>query len=99
MKRSRTSSLTRTQEERDQAAKEAEEQEERHEARTTGIDPQALVTFIQGCEVLERNFNRCRGALQRCKKKTSYPHSLASSESTYQSYMVRGSKMRSGSSS
>jgi len=33
------------QEERDQAAKEAEEQEELHEAGTTGIDPQALVTF------------------------------------------------------
>ena len=33
------------QEERDQAAKEAEEREERHEAGTTGIDPQALVTF------------------------------------------------------
>ena len=33
------------QEERDQAAKEVEEQEERHEAGTTHIDPQALVTF------------------------------------------------------
>jgi hypothetical protein len=36
------------QEERDQAAKEAEEQEERHEVRTTGIDPQAVVTFHPG---------------------------------------------------
>jgi len=36
------------QEERDQAAKEAKEQEERHEAGTTGIDPQALVTFHPG---------------------------------------------------
>jgi hypothetical protein len=36
------------QEERDQAAKEAEEQEERNEAGTTGIDPQALVTFHPG---------------------------------------------------
>jgi hypothetical protein len=36
------------QEERDQAAKEAEEQEERNEAGTTGIDPQVLVTFHPG---------------------------------------------------
>jgi len=48
MKRSRTSSLTRMQEERDQAAKEAEEKEERHEAGTADIDPQALVTFHPG---------------------------------------------------
>jgi len=48
MKRSQTSNLARMQEERDQAAKEAEEREERHEAGTTGIDPQALVTFHPG---------------------------------------------------
>jgi len=38
----------RMQEERDQAAKEAEEQEKRNEAGTTDIDPQALVTFHPG---------------------------------------------------
>jgi len=36
------------QEERDQAAKQAKEREEFHEAGTTGIDPQALITFHPG---------------------------------------------------